>query len=239
MKEQSPKQSSLSLPFSLFKNLLLIGTSAMAIVALAFLFAIWRTSSSLFSGLEQFFDPAPVISQVDIPTLIVEQVRYASELTTAVFVMEAVVPTSAKRQWGNIPIATTKLLYIAQGEVRAGVDLSNISAKDVIIAEDMLTINLPAPKILDSKIDVNHSSVYHYDRGFLSLGPDQAPELQTLAQRQTLAKIVTAACTQGILTEANQRAELALTQLLAAAGYAQKVEVKTTTPSAEACDSLE
>jgi hypothetical protein len=54
---------------------------------------------------------------------------------------------------------------------------------------------------------VRQSQVYDYDRGFLSLGPDVAPQLQTLAQQETLKNIVTQACRQGFLEEANQKAE--------------------------------
>lgn len=73
--------------------------------------------------------------------------------------------------------------------------------------------------------------MYNYDRGFLSLVPDVAPQLQTLAQRQTLEKIVSTACTEGLLEEANDRAKLAITQLLTTAGY-EKIEVTATPPAA-------
>jgi len=82
-------------------------------------------------------------------------------------------------------------------------------------------VQLPPPQILDSKIDVNRSRVYDYDRGFLNLGPDVAPQLQTLAQRETLQKIVTNACDSGILNEASDRAQSVLTQLLSTAGFRQ------------------
>jgi hypothetical protein len=57
---------------------------------------------------------------------------------------------------------------------------------------------------------VQRSRIYQYDWGFLNLGPDTAPELQSLAQRQTLAKITAYTCEQGILDEANERAETAV-----------------------------
>lgn len=50
---------------------------------------------------------------VDPASLIVRQVRDVSELTTAMFEMEAVVPVSEK---GNVGIAS-KLLYITHGNV--------------------------------------------------------------------------------------------------------------------------
>ncbi|MFN9672445.1 MAG: DUF4230 domain-containing protein [Microcystis sp.] len=65
---------------------------------------------------------------------------------------------------------------------------------------------------------MQHFWVYDYDRGFLGLGPDVAPQLQTLAQQETLEKILATACQKGILQEANQKAVLALTQLLLNSG---------------------
>jgi hypothetical protein len=76
--------------------------------------------------------------------------------------------------------------------------------------------------------------VYDYDRGFLNLGPDAAPQLQTLAQQETLKKIVANACREDLLQEANDRAQLVVSQLLNTAGY-QAVEVKTQPPAPETC----
>jgi hypothetical protein len=148
--------------------------------------------------------------------------------------MDAVVPASQDRKVGELTVGTTKLLYMAQGEVRAGVDLTDLQTKDVVIANDKITVLLPPPEILDSKINVNRSQVYHYDRGFLGLGPDVAPQLQTIAQRKTLSKIMSAACKQGVLATANEKADLAVTQLLKTAGYTD-VKVETTPPPANAC----
>ncbi|MGK7875005.1 MAG: DUF4230 domain-containing protein [Xenococcaceae cyanobacterium] len=231
------KQSRSSLALSLLKSFLLMTTGGIALMTLIILVGIWRTGSRFFAGIEELFNAPPSIPQVDVPTLIVQQVSGVSELTTAAFVMETVVPTSQDSKLGSVVVATTKLLYIAHGEVRAGIDLNNLTADDVKVQNNNVQIHLPPPQILDSKIDVNRSRVYDYDRGFLSLGPDVAPQLQTLAQRQTLQKIVATACTEGLLEQANHRAKLAITQLLTTAGY-ERVEVTTTLPSPQACKPL-
>ncbi|WP_421657587.1 DUF4230 domain-containing protein [Leptothermofonsia sp. ETS-13] len=70
--------------------------------------------------------------------------------------------------------------------------------------------------------------------GILGLGPDVAPELQKLAQQEALKKIVEAACTDGLLTKASDRAQLVVTQLLNTAGY-KTVSVEVQPPSADAC----
>ena len=99
---------------------------------------------------------------------------------------------------------------------------------------DAIQVQLPPPQILDSKIDVQRSQVYEYNRGFLGLGPDTAPTLQTLAEQQALQKIVTTACNTGVLQDANQRAQQVVRQLLTSAGYNQ-VLVTVQAPSPNTC----
>lgn len=196
-----------------------------------------RTGQQVLTTLPALFIPVVTEPEVDVRTVVVRQLQGASELTTAIFTMEAVVPAQSDRTLAGYVIGSTHLLYLAHGQVRAGVDLSQIAATDVEVAGDStLRITLPPPRILDSKLDVSQSTVYAYDRGWLGLGPDNAPLLQSRAQQEALAKINAAACTSDLLAEANQRAELAVGQLLATAGFAS-VEVITQPPHASACAS--
>jgi hypothetical protein len=194
---------------------------------------LWQGGDRFLAQLREFFTVQQPAPQLDVQSIVVQQVRTMSELTTAVFAMQAVVPTRRDRTFGGYTIGQTTLLYIAYGEVRAGVDLSQISPTDVQVTGQTVSLRLPPPRILDSKIDVNRSQVYDYDRGFLGLGPDVAPELQQLAQRQTLQEIITAACNQGILQTASDRAQVAITQLLSTAGY--QVTVEPQPPAPDAC----
>jgi hypothetical protein len=209
--------------FNLLKYLTLSSQTGITIVLILLLLGVGK----IIDKLTAFF--APAVPKIEMPTMIVERIRGVSELTTAVFVMEAIVPTSQANKIGGFVIGETKLLYIAHGEVKAGINLEKLTDQAIKVNGDSLQINLPSPEILDSKIDVNKSRVYDYDRGFLGLGPDVAPQLQTLAQKETLEKILATACQKGILQEANQKAALALTQLLLNSGY-KKVEVITSKP---------
>lgn len=217
-----------------FKNLSLMAAGGFFALGSFLLIGLWRTSGNLFSALQESLTVATPPAKVDVRSMVIQQVRGASELTTAVYSMESVVPTSRDRTLGNYVIGRTTLLYIAHGEVRAGVDLAALQPEDVQVVGDALFLRLPPPKILDSKIDVNRSKVYDYDRGFMGLGPDVAPELQELAQRETLARVVETACTDGVLQSANERAKLTVTQLLNTAGFGQ-VTVETQSPAADAC----
>lgn len=194
---------------------------------------LWRSGEQFFEGIKMALTPQPPEEQVDVRTVVVQQIQGASELTTAVFAMEAVVPATSTRTIANYEVGTTTLIYVAYGEVRAGVDLADIAPEDVRVSGDILRIMLPAPRILDSKLDVGRSDVYDYNRGFLGLGPDRAPELQDQAQEAALEKVTAAACDQGILQEASDRAELVVAQLLTNTGFT--IEVESRPPAADGC----
>lgn len=238
MSDRSSNNPCARIPLVLFKGITQIATGSLMIMVLLSLLGVWRTGNRFAQGIGSFFNASSARPEIDTSTLIIRQVRSASELTTAVFAMEAVVPTRKDRKLGKLVVGSTTLLYIAHGEVRAGVDLSQLNPEDVIISEQSVQIQLPPPQILDSKIDVHRSQVYDYNRGFLNLGPDAAPQLQTLAQRETLEKIVATACEKGLLEEANERAELTVSQLLATAGFAT-VEVVTQQPDPQLCQANE
>lgn len=234
MRDQFHKRLISNITSGLFRNLLLMTTGGAVLLAVVLGVGVLRSGTRFFEGLHTMFNAPQPKPQVDVRSLIVSQVRGASELTTAVFTMEAVVPTRQDRNLGGYTLGTTTLLYIAYGEVRAGVDLKDLKPEDVQVVNNTIQLKLPPPRILDSKIDVNRSSVYDYNRGFLGLGPDVAPQLQMLAQQETLKKIVTAACSNGVLTQANDRAQLVVEKLLNTAGY-KAVEVKSQSPQPSSC----
>jgi hypothetical protein len=207
-----------------------LGSSGIAIL-LTFAFVnLWQFGWSWVQNMDNWLSLKQKPPEIAPSTIILQQVRSVSELTTTVFAMETVVPASQDRQLGDLVVGQSRLLYVAYGEVRAGIDLSQINAQAVQTEGDRLVVTLPEPKILDKKIDVEKSKIYDYDRGFLNLGPDTTPELLEFAQRQTLDKILLSACEQGILERANDQAEVALTGLLSNTGFSS-VEIKTTTPT--------
>lgn len=215
-------------------NFLLLSLGGIILMSLLIMIGFWRTGDRFFDGLDTMFNaPAPT-PQIDVRSVIVQQVRGVSELTTTIHTVEAIIPA---RQGGRnilgVEVGATTLLFVAVGEVRAGVDLSELGPENVEVISDTIRVRLPPPRLLDSKIDVNLSYVYDVDRGPLGLGPE-ATTLQTEAQRQGLSTIVAKACENGILDDANREAEVVVTQLLSVAGY-QQVLVETQPPTADAC----
>jgi hypothetical protein len=217
-------------------QLVWMSTGAIALTTLMVLVGAWRSGHQFWVGLQALWQPAATVTapQVDVRAVALRQIQGASELSTTLFAMEAIVPTSQNREVAGWVVGTTKLLYIAYGEVRAGVDLGQLQPQDVVVKGELLQVRLPPPRILDAKIDVTRSQVYDYDRGLLGLGPDVAPELQTSAEQQALKKIVATACQAGVLEKANERAQQVVSQLLRTTGHPQ-VMITTQPPSPGAC----
>ena len=212
---------------SIAQKLLLWSLGGINLVILLILLSIWRTGDRTLNFMGNLFKFSAAESKVENFTPLVQRIENLQELSTTVQTIETVVPASAERKIGDLPLATTRLLYIARGEIKAGVDLSQLTDADIVVSNNSIEIDLPPAKILDSKIDVNRSRVYDYNRGFLNLGPDVAPQLQTLAQRETLSKMIATACQEGILDNANLKAKEAITQLLMNTDHRQVI-VNTT-----------
>ncbi|TAD75298.1 MAG: DUF4230 domain-containing protein [Oscillatoriales cyanobacterium] len=170
-------------------------------------------------------------SLADPGSLIVRQIRDVSELTTATFEMDAVVPVSDKGV-----IAESKLLYIAHGNVRVGIDLSQLQSNDVQVDGEKITVTLPPLKILGSTLDLEHSSVYSYSRGFLGSGPDVV-NLQTQAQREALRKVEEASCRNWLMKTAGERVQKTVEHLLSQVLKGKEIIVKAQLPDEGSCSS--
>jgi hypothetical protein len=206
----------------------------LVVVGVVAVVGVARTGGRFWHNLGSLFATEAPEPQVDVRSVALNKIQAASDLTTAIFIMEAIVPSRQDRRIGQFTVGSTNLLFIARGEVRAGVDLSQLTPEQVRFQGETLVVTLPPPQILDSKIDVARSSVYDYDRGFLGFGPDSAPQLQTLASQAALDKIVATACEQNILTQANDRAKLVVAQLLSSTSD-RPVTVETQAPDPARC----
>lgn len=100
-------------------------------------------------------------------------VRALGRLETAEFVMQTVIdlerePSGLWQEW----FGTEKLLLIATGEVVAGFDLTEIKESDVLVEGKSVTLWLPQPEILYSRVDNQKTFVYLRETGFL-VSPDK------------------------------------------------------------------
>ena len=157
-------------------------------------------------------------------TTVVQQVRSLSELVTVSFVMEKVVGLEDVKWvegWG-----TSRVLLLAHGEVKAGVDLSRLGEGDLRLGEKSVSIALPPPQITDAFLDEKQTQVIERTTGLLRAFDK---DLETSARQTALDDIKRAARRAGILREAEDRARVQLANLFHQLGF-ERVEFRSSVP---------
>jgi hypothetical protein len=167
---------------------------------------------------------------------VVEQVQTLSDLVTVKYVLEKVVildspPTSALGQFveGN-----NRVLLLAHGIVKAGIDLKRLKPEDVLISGRKITLRLPPPQITDAYLDERQTQVIDWQRGFLRTFDK---DLEQTARQNAVDDISRAARTDGILSDASERAQLELALFLHQAGF-ETVEFVDQSPAGPAHEDV-
>ena len=109
------------------------------------------------------------------------------------------------------------ILFVAYGEVYAGVDLAKMQPSDMqVVDPTTVMVYLPAAEILIATLDNERSYVHERDRGlFASVDAD----LETAVRRVAQEQIEAAALEANILTVADENAEAYMTQFLTNLGF--------------------
>jgi hypothetical protein len=153
-------------------------------------------------------------------TTIVQQVQTLSDLVTVKYVMQKVeiVDSPPESTLGKFIQGDNKVLLLAQGIVKAGIDLKKITPDDVAISGKKLTLRLPTPHITDAYLDDTQTKVIERTTGFLrSLDKD----LEQTVRQQAVDDIRRGAQSSGILNDANDRARSELRAFFQLAGFEQ------------------
>ena len=185
----------------------------LAIVALTFvsLWIGWVASAFLRPG------PAsrPLIS--DSVTL-VRQVQALNELSTVKYIMEKVVLLQDVKWYGE-----NRLLMVAHGVARAGVNLNTIEAKDLVIQGTRIRVQLPRAAVSEVFLDDRRTQIIERSTGLLR---EFDKDLEQDARRQAVDQIRVAAVSAGMLKDADERARLQVTAILRSLGFTE-VDVST------------
>ena len=129
---------------------------------------------------------------------LVQQVQTLSQLVTVKYVMEKVVVLEDVRWYGE-----NRVLIIAHGVVKAGVDLGKLRPEEVRITGTNVTLSLPAPEITDVYLDDKQTQVIERVTGLLR---QFDKDLEQSARRQAVDDLRRAARYSGILADAESRA---------------------------------
>ncbi len=146
-------------------------------------------------------------------TTVVRQVQTLSDLVTVKYVLEKVVILEDVKWYGE-----NRVLLLAHGIVKAGIDLKRISANDVAISGKKISVRLPPPQITDAYLEEPKSQVIDHTTGLLRAFDK---DLEQVARQNAVDDIRRAARRDGILDEADKRARLELELFLRQAGFEQ------------------
>jgi hypothetical protein len=146
-------------------------------------------------------------------TAVVRQIQTLADLVTVKYVLEKVVILEDVKWYGE-----NRVLLLAHGIVKAGIDLKRITTEDVAISGKKITLRLPPPQITDAYLDEPRSQVIDHTTGLLRAFDK---DLEQVARQNAVDDIRRAARREGILDEADKRARLELELFLRQAGFEQ------------------
>jgi len=163
--------------------------------------------------------PTPTNTPTPTPTpiVVITHINALGRLETAEFAMQTVI--DLENEPGNIweqLVGSDKLLLVASGEVMAGFDLDKVKDQDIVVQGTTVTMNLPAPEILNSRIDNDGTYVVERDTGFL-VKPDQT--LETRARQIAEQSLTNWALEHGIIQKAEEYGRVQIENLLRSLGF--------------------
>lgn len=149
---------------------------------------------------------------------VIKEMRSLQRFETASFTIEKIIDGGTSGNVFQQFLFGDKILLIAHGQVIAGLDLSQISEKDIEIKNQNIRVTLPKPQILVTTLDNTQTKVYDRTRGILSPGDK---DLESKAREAAETSITKAACEGGILKQAGDNARKQLTAFFSALGFTQ------------------
>src|SRR5438046_3187759 len=142
---------------------------------------------------------------------ILKQVQTLSELVTVKYVLEKVVLLEDVKWYGE-----NRVLLVAHGIVKAGVDLQEIKPEDVRVEDKKILLKLPRARITDVYLDDQKTRVVDRSTGLLRAFDK---DLEQNARRQAVEELRIAARSNRIYEDAEERARLQLANLFHQLGY--------------------
>jgi hypothetical protein len=149
--------------------------------------------------------------KIQSTTTIVQQVQTLAELVTVKYVLEKVVILDDIRWYGE-----NRVLLVAHGIVKAGVNLEEIKPEDVRVEDKKILLKLPRARITDVYLDDQKTRVVDRSTGLLRAFDR---DLEQNARRQAVDDLRIAARANRIYEDAEERARLQLAHLFHQLGY--------------------
>lgn len=174
-------------------------------------------TGSLSTQIADILHPTPTI--LPDPVTIVHEIRSLARLETIKFSLEKII-TAETRQGVFDWLVGDRLIFVAHGEVIAGIDLNKLDPESLEVRSGVLYVNLPEPEIFVVAIDNQQSYVYDRDTGLFTHGE---VDLESEARRAAEIEIEKSALEDGILDLAAQNAESYLDRLFRELGFPEVI----------------
>ncbi len=142
---------------------------------------------------------------------VIHEVQSLSELVTVKYVLDKVVVLEDVKWYGD-----NRVLLLAHGIVKAGIDLKRVEPGDVAISGKTISLRLPPPQITDAYLDDKASQVIDHSTGLLRAFDK---DLEQSARQNAVDDITRAARKDGILDEAKKRGRAELENFFKRAGF--------------------
>lgn len=176
-----------------------------------------QTGDYLATQVNQVLHPTPTV--IPDPVTILREVRSMARLETVQYTLEKVITTEVGQGALDF-LFGDRLLFVAHGEVIAGVDLEKLGVEQLRVENGVLKVQLPRAEIFVTTLNNELSYVYDRQTGILKRGD---VTLESLARREAEKEIERAALEDGILSTAQKNAESYLYRLLRQLGYAEVI----------------
>ena len=152
------------------------------------------------------------------PVVIVEEINDLARLETKSYSFQDVLQIERNQDvlWGAFG---ESLLFVAYGEVIAGVDLAKMAPQDLqILSPTKVAVRLPEAEVLVAALDNQRSYVANRDRGLLA-GVDA--DLETTIRQEAESRMLEAALENGIIEGASTGAQEFIAQFLTELGFSE------------------
>ena len=173
---------------------------------------VWDHVAGLVTGRTRSNDTS-------LPT-VVNKIQRLQRLETVSYSLDKVV--EGDRQSSVLPdfLAGDKLLLVVHGESIAGIDLGQLTSRDVHIQGRDIQVHLPAPQIFVTSLDNSKTRVYSRTTGLLV---PEDPNLESEVRAEAQKQIQDAALADGILKDATKNASATVTSMLLGLGFEHAV----------------
>ena len=172
-------------------------------------------TNTLGTEVARILNPTPTI--LPDPVTVINQVRSLARMETIQYTVEKVI-TAEMHQDVFAPLFGDRLIFVAHGNVIAGIDMLKMGPDDMWVRDGVLFVRLPKAEVFISALDNDKSYVYDRETGLLTKGEIN---LETLARQSAEDEIEKAALEDGILDQAQVNAQVYLQRFLLGLGFDQ------------------